>query len=124
MATKAPPLMNDPLNGNGVDLRRGSNPEHDDIVLNKATQLARKGERKEAIALFRQALRIRPEHAKAHHNLGVALSEEKEYGSPVHRCKTLAKLPKRHKSADSDQLPAGIFPFLGFRDEPLLSSPK
>jgi tetratricopeptide (TPR) repeat protein len=79
MAPKDLHLMSEAMNGDGIDFRRDASSAQADIVLNKATQLAKEGKRKEAINLFRQALCFRPGQAKAHHNLGVALSEEKEY---------------------------------------------
>jgi tetratricopeptide (TPR) repeat protein len=45
----------------------------------QGTDLAKKGQRDEAISLFRKALRLRPEHAKTHHNMGVALAAEKTF---------------------------------------------
>jgi tetratricopeptide (TPR) repeat protein len=50
-----------------------------DAQVAHGTRLAQQGRRAEALACFRQALRLRPDHARAHHNLGVALAEEKKY---------------------------------------------
>jgi tetratricopeptide (TPR) repeat protein len=42
---------------------------------NEGIALARRGEKQQAVARFQEALRVRPEHAKAHNNLSIALAE-------------------------------------------------
>ena len=50
-----------------------------DAYVSQGTSLAQEGHRTEAMLLFRQALRLRPNHPRANHNLGVALAEERNY---------------------------------------------
>src|SRR5579862_9251962 len=45
--------------------------EQAELHVARGISLAMAGKRREAIALFHQALQLQPDHAKAHHNLGV-----------------------------------------------------
>jgi tetratricopeptide (TPR) repeat protein len=54
-----------------------------DALVARGTTLAQEGNRAEAINLFRQALSLRPDHPRAHHNLGVALAEEKKFNEAL-----------------------------------------
>ncbi|HWY87469.1 MAG TPA: tetratricopeptide repeat protein, partial [Gemmataceae bacterium] len=54
-----------------------------DAMVSHGTDLAKEGKREEAIALFRKALALRPDHARAHHNLGVALGAERKFAEAL-----------------------------------------
>jgi len=54
-----------------------------DALVARALALAKEGQKEQAVALFRQALRLQPSHAPIHHNLGVALAELGRLGEAV-----------------------------------------
>src|SRR5262249_17462875 len=53
--------------------------EQASALVSRGVAAGKDGKGEEAIALFRQALQIRPDHARAHHNFGVALAVAKKH---------------------------------------------
>ena len=74
-------------------------PEKADELVAHGTALASNGNRAEAIKLLREAIRLRPDLAKAHHNLGVALSEEREYQQALASLRTALRLEPNYAEA-------------------------
>jgi protein O-mannosyl-transferase len=58
-----------------LELGRASAPESAEAHYNKGIDLAREGRLNEAISEYETALRLRPDYADAHNNLGVALTQ-------------------------------------------------
>jgi tetratricopeptide (TPR) repeat protein len=57
--------------------------ESPDALAKRGLALAKKGEVDSAISLLKEAVRRRPDHVQAHHNLGIALADKKKFEEAI-----------------------------------------